>query len=60
LITKDELEMIMGDIDDDFWKEILEECDTDKDGMVINTFFIYLISIFYFQRYLKMNLLICY
>lgn len=30
----------MGDIPDDFWKEILEECDTNKDGMISQAEFI--------------------
>jgi len=25
----------MGDINDEFWKEILEECDKDRNGMVL-------------------------
>lgn len=28
--------MIMGTINEDFWKQILSECDTNKDGMVTN------------------------
>jgi calcium-dependent protein kinase len=28
-ITKEELSNIMGNVEDDFWKEVLLECDTN-------------------------------
>ena len=33
-IDKSELENIIGDIDDEFWKDILSECDSNNDGKV--------------------------
>ncbi|KRW98898.1 Protein kinase-like domain [Pseudocohnilembus persalinus] len=31
-ITREELQSLIGEIDDSFWKQILQECDTNKDG----------------------------
>ncbi|EGR29296.1 protein kinase domain protein [Ichthyophthirius multifiliis] len=39
-ISKDELSNIMGNIEEGFWKEILEECDSNKDGVISQNEFI--------------------
>ncbi len=38
-ITKEELSNIMGNVEDDFWKEVLLECDTNQDGQISLTEF---------------------
>ena len=33
-LSREEIEHIMGDIDDDIWNDFLKDCDTDNDGKV--------------------------
>ena len=33
-LTKDEIELLMGEIGDDVWNDFLNDCDTDHDGKV--------------------------
>jgi hypothetical protein len=35
MIDRTEMELIMGQLNDETWKQILLDCDTNKDGKVI-------------------------
>ncbi len=34
-MTRKELEYMMGEVEDQYWKDVLTECDHNKDGKVL-------------------------